>query len=137
MEAAESAGLLDAEYDRSYQEYRPGQPAFDASRQLDRMTRLRLLEEITCDREEPDWGTTPFFVVATEADGQWRKVMIVDSEGKLATFRNCTISHDYKPTKNMNNGSAWRLDNSMVDCGTEFMREFLTHLRDHLGRAST
>ncbi len=77
-----------------------------------------------------DWGSDPFFVVASDPNDDWKKAMIVDTDSGTATFRSVTRDPDYKPQKKLRPDAEWWLDNSMLDANVQQMRQFLRHLAD-------
>lgn len=126
MEKAKEEKLIDSQYDDPYARFDGGNPEFHASNAIDNP---KLFREITRDEGEPNWGSKPFFAIGVEPGKNWRKVMIVDTNCKKATFRSLTTDSSYKPIINIDNNSAWNIDNSMIDCSTEIMRFFLKELK--------
>jgi len=129
MEKADKQGLLDTKYDDPFVRFKNGKPNFIVSQTLNSINYTRVFEEITLSNREPDWGNNPFFVIGLEPSGQWRKVMLVNTKRNLITFRSCTIDPTHAIKKDMGKGLDWILDNSMMDCSTQIMREFLRHLK--------
>ncbi len=88
---------------------------------------------ITRAEGEIDWGPNPFFIIAEIPSGQhhkkWRKIVIVNTQRNLITFRTCTNNKEHAFLKDMGEGRRWFLDNTMPDCPTQIMREFLRRLR--------
>lgn len=128
LERAAEKGLLDDKYDDAYERFGGGGPTFIDSSDIAPSERTQLWREVTNAEREPDWGSSPRFVVATEAGGRWRKVMIIDTGMQLATFRSCTTSTDYRPVLILPEAS-WRMDNAMQDANPAMMRRFLAVLR--------
>lgn len=81
---------------------------------------------------EEDWGANPFFVISFDPNDQWKKVMIINTDTNVATFRSITRDLDYMPKKLLRPGTDWWLDNSMMDANVQQMRKFHMHLRNHL-----
>ena len=119
--------MLDATFDDAYTRFGGGVPTFVDSSDLSRAERNKLWQEIMVAGREPDWGSDPRFVVATEYGGHWRKIMIVDSRHTIATFRSCTTNSTYRPALIIR-AATWRMDNAMMDASTEIMRRFHTVL---------
>lgn len=81
------------------------------------------------------WGADPFFVIAFDPNDNWRKVLLVNSDTKMATFRSTTEDPYYTPRRTLREGEGWWLDNSMMDANVQQMRQFLTHLDCFLGQS--
>lgn len=79
------------------------------------------------------WGADPAFVIAYDQSDMWKKVMIVNAEDCVATFRSITEDAEYKPKKEVRPNEGWWLDNAMMDAGGQLMREFYTHLQHLAG----
>ena len=130
MREADHRGWLDGDY-RDLQK-RCGGPDNDIldSRVLGPRERLDVFESITCEDGEPEWGDDPLFVVIQVPDKRlrWRKVMIVDSERKLCTFRSTTTDPSYKAVIAEPVLSPWRMDRAMQDAGVAMIRTFLSVL---------
>ena len=88
-----------------------------------------MFDSIICDEGEPEWGDDPLFVVIQVPDGQWRKIMIVDTTREFCTFRSATMDVGYKPVIADPRLQPWRMDNAMQDASTAMIREFLDVLR--------
>lgn len=129
LDRAERDGMLDHRFDDKYERFGGGVPTFICSSAITSPERERLWHEITLDGREPDWGTEPSFVVADEYSGRWRKVMIVDSDKRVVTFRSCTTEAGYALGVTLPGTPEWRLDNAMQDAGTAITRRFLDFLR--------
>lgn len=97
------------------------------STEFDPKQRAKRLQEVTAKDE--DWGEDPFFIIASDPDDQWRKVMLVNRETGRATFRSVTTSSTYRPKKKLRPGQRWWLDNTMMDANVQQMRHFLSGLR--------
>lgn len=130
MMQANGRGWLDGAYHDPQE--RCGGPDNDVidSRELGARERRDVFESITCEDGEPDWGDDPLFVIIQVPDKRrrWRKIMIVDSERKLCTFRSTTTDLSYKPVIADYALSPWRMDNSMQDAGAAMIRKFLSVL---------
>jgi hypothetical protein len=89
--------------------------------------RSAMLAEITMAGE--DWGNDPFFVVLNDPNFDWRKILIVNRQTGVATFRSTTADETYMPRKTMRPNSRWFLDNSMQDVNVQQARAMLKELR--------
>jgi hypothetical protein len=89
--------------------------------------RSALLKEITMPGES--WGEDPFFVVLNDPHESWRKIILVNRETGIATFRSTTTDENYMPRKTLRPGTAWYLDNSMQDTNIQQARVMLQQLR--------
>ncbi len=94
---------------------------------VDAARRSTLLEEITMPDET--WGKNPFIIVLNDPHESWRKILLVNRETGLATFRSTTTDESYMPRKTLRPGSAWYLDNSMQDVNIQQARILLQHLQ--------
>lgn len=94
------------------------------SPELGQEERGRLLRESLIEGEEADWGPEPLLVVAVEPGGQWRKVMLADARRGRVTFRSCTTDPSAPMTIETGRGTAWRVQNTMIDCSASMMPEF-------------
>ena len=81
---------------------------------------------------EEDWGSDPFFVVNSDPNDDWRKVLIVNTDTGAATFRSMTKNPNYMPKKVLRPGAEWWLDNSMMDANVQQVEAFYSNLRDLL-----
>lgn len=81
---------------------------------------------------DENWGSDPFFVVNSDPNNNWKKVMIVNTETGRATFRSITKDPGYKPKKVLRSDVNWQLDNSMMDANVQQMKVFYSNLRDLL-----
>ena len=81
---------------------------------------------------EEGWGSDPFFVVNSDPNDDWRKVLIVNTDTGAATFRSITKNPDYMPKKVLRPGADWWLDNSMMDANVQQTKAFYSNLRDLL-----
>jgi hypothetical protein len=81
-----------------------------------------------------DWGHTPQWVIfghavpPADGFGQWRKIMLVNLDTAMVTFRSTTTDARYRPRKVINPGSDWVLDNSMQDASVQDSRVFYERL---------
>lgn len=89
--------------------------------------RSTMLEEITLADE--DWGDNPFHAVLNDPNDNWRKILIVNRQTGVATFRSTTTDETYMPRKTMRPNSRWFLDNSMQDVNVQQARAMLAELR--------
>ena len=124
---ASDKGFLDTMYDDSGT--RHGGPEIYVvadSRTLALVDRHRSLGEITFDDE--DWGSAPVFVIAETPDGKWRKIMIVDTNSNVCTFRSMTTNEGYGMRDTRRRNGRWLLDRSMQDASAAVMRQFLAVL---------
>ena len=78
---------------------------------------------------EEDWGSDPFFVVNSDPNDNWKKVLIVNTDTCATTFRSITKDPDYMPKKVLRAGADWWLDNSMMDANVQQMKAFYSNLR--------
>lgn len=117
--------------DEKYFDHRR-RPSFDTfvSTQMSPTERAEALSKVTGPEES--WGNAPFFVITTDPNDQWKKVLIVNSDTKIATFRSVTENAEYMPKKDLRPGERWWLDNSMMDANIQQMRAFYTNLRTYL-----
>jgi len=111
-------------------------PTCDALVSTDLTPDKRANELASVTSSEEDWGDDPFFVIASDSHKSWKKVMIIDRDNDLATFRSITEDLDYMPKKVLRSGACWWLDNSMMDANVQQMRHFLNHLRNYLNSLS-
>ena len=78
---------------------------------------------------DEDWGASPFFAIASDPNGQWKKVLIVNTDNGVATFRSITENAEYMPKKVLRPAEGWWLDNSMMDANVQQMRVFYSNLQ--------
>lgn len=102
------------------------------STRLSSKSRAEALARVTGPTE--DWGNDPFFVIASDPNDQWKKVLIVNQSNDVATFRSTTDDPDYMPKKVLRPSEGWWLDNSMMDANVQQTRAFLVNLRAYLSR---
>jgi hypothetical protein len=100
------------------------------SRDMSSAQRIEALANMTGPEE--DWGTDPFFVITSDPNDHWKKVLIVNNDSDIATFRSITENPDYKPKKALRPGAHWWLDNSMLDANVQQTRAFYLNLRAYL-----
>ena len=96
------------------------------SRTLSLAAYRRSLDAITFDDE--DWGLAPVFVIAETPDGEWRKIMIVDTSNNIYTFRSMTTDEGYGMIDTRRRNGNWYLDRSMQDASAAVMRQFFAVL---------
>jgi hypothetical protein len=89
--------------------------------------RAALLSEITMPDES--WGENPFFVVLNDPRESWRKILLVNRETGMATFRSTTTDESYMPRKTLRPGARWYLDNSMQDTNVQQAKVLLSELK--------
>jgi hypothetical protein len=104
-------------------------PGFEVTISDDLTTNDRdsMLMEITLAGE--DWGDNPFFAVLNDPNDNWRKILIVNRQTGIATFRSTTTDEAYMPRKTMRPNSRWFLDNSMQDVNVQQARALHAELR--------
>ena len=78
------------------------------------------------------WGIDPFFVINHDPNDQWKKVLIINADNDIATFRSITENPDYMPRKVLRPEARWWLDNSMMDANVQQMRAFHTQIKTYL-----
>jgi hypothetical protein len=71
-------------------------------------------------------------VINFDPNDRWKKVLIVDTDTDIATFRSITEHPHYMPKKALRAGEGWWLDNSMMDANVQQMRAFCLNLKDYL-----
>lgn len=123
-ELAEKGGLEEQYFDRR-------QPGFSAENPLisDNMTPAEKADwTARVFAEEEDWGTNPYFVIVSDPNDNWRKVLIANRKTGIVTFRSITQDGSYMPKKVLREGSSWYLDNSMMDANVQQMRVFRQQL---------
>ena len=125
MEELESKGALS-------QEYLDRRAGFVCNTLVStRMTpaeRKRELANFTGPEE--NWGSDPFFVVNSDPNDDWKKVLIVNTDTGTATFRSITKDPGYMPKKVLRTEADWWLDNSMMDANVQQMKAFYSNLHD-------
>ena len=84
---------------------------------------------------DEDWGADPFFVINSDPDDQWQKVLIINTENNIATFRSITRNPGYMQKKVLRAKADWWLVNSMMDVGVQQMRVFQAQLKNYLSHA--
>ena len=129
MSEVEERGWLDGRYEDRQRRHQGTDNNIFSSCSLSVSDRRTMFESITCDEGEPDWGDDPMFIVIQVPDGQWRKIMIVDTERKFCTFRSTTTDPSYMPAIVDPHRSPWRMDNAMQDASASMIRVFLDELR--------
>ncbi len=75
-----------------------------------------------CTAADEYWGRQPFLAVTAHPDSQWQKVLLINSDDNLATFRSITRDPHYMPKKTLREDADWWLDNSMMDVSVQEMR---------------
>ena len=130
LEEAEGNGMLDERYDDPQTRHGGTDNTIIESRISSLQERQDDLEFIITENEVGDWGTDPIFITIEVPDGSWRKIMIVDLDRGLCTFRSTTKDLSYKPIIKEGMTYPWMMDNAMQDASTAMMREFLRVLRE-------
>ena len=127
LRQASDNGFLDTMYDDPGTRHGGAEDYVVAdSRTLTLVDRHRSMDEITFDDE--DWGSAPVFVIAETPDGKWRKIMIVDTNSNVCTFRSMTTDEGYGMKDSRRRNGRWLLDRSMQDASAAVMRQFLAVL---------
>ena len=129
LQRAEDSGMLGIQYDDPQTRHGGPENAVFDSRLLAHQEWNDLFNQITLDRDEPDWGPAPVFVVIEVPDRTWRKVMIIDSKREICTFRSLTIKENYRPVIVEGTRSNWRMDNAMQDASAAMTSNFLNAIR--------
>ncbi len=129
LNRAESDGMLDNRYDDLQERHRGTNNTVIDSRNLGQRERRRELASILNAKRDPDWGSAPTFVIFEVPDRQWRKIMIVDTQNGVCTFRSTTKDPSYKPIVVDGMTPPWRLDNAMQDASCVMMKKFQSVLR--------
>lgn len=111
--------------DEAYQELPRARQRVCRSSELVPDERRRRFEEITLAGET--WSRDARFVF-TEG-GEWRKILVVEPDADLATFRSTTTDRSYGMRKILRDGLDWVLDNAMQDADPWEGRLFLDELR--------
>ena len=124
LNRADAAGMLDEEYDDLQERHCGTNNRIIDSRNLGRQERERKFASIINVNRDPDWGMDPLFVIIQVPDRRWRKIMIVDTQGEICTFRSTTTDTSYRQGVADGMTHPWRLDNSMQDASCTMMREF-------------
>ena len=130
LEEAEEKEMLDERYDDPQTRHGGTDNEIIDSRELNLQDRRNALDSITTENETGDWSLDSVFTIIEVPDGSWRKVMIVDIERGLCTFRSTTTDTLYKPIIRDGMTYPWLMDNAMQDASTAMMREFLRVLRE-------
>ena len=127
MQEIEARGGLDDQY---FDIRHKGELVTHVSTELDNDERAERLARMTA--EDEDWGDDPFFVIAGDPNGDWQKVMLVNRETGMATFRSITSDPTYRPKKELRPGEGWWLDNSMMDANVQQTRQFVKYLHEFI-----
>ena len=116
--------MLDEEYDDLQERHCGTDNCIIDSRDLGRAERDRKFASIINTKRDSDWRSDPLFVIIQVPDGQWRKIMIVDTDREVCTFRSTTTDDKYRLGIADGMIPPWRLDNAMQDASAAMMREF-------------
>lgn len=129
IDEMESIGGLDEDY---FDHRR--RPSFETltSVKMTMAEKADALEGFTGPDEQ--WGADPFFVINFDPNDQWKKVLIINTDSDIATFRSITENPDYMPRKVLRPDAGWWLDNSMMDANVQQMRAFHAQIKDYLSR---
>lgn len=84
----------------------------------------QVLEERHHERE---WQSSSA-VICTQACGNWRKVMLVNKNAGIVTFRSLTLDCGYKLAHKKATAGGWRLDRAMVDAHPTAFLHWLGYL---------
>lgn len=124
IDQADAAGMLDEEYDDLQERHDGTNNTIIDSRNLGRQEHEREFASIINVNRDPDWGPDPLFLIIEVPDGSWRKIMIVDTDREICTFRSTTTCTSYGQGVDDGMIPPWRLDNAMQDASCAMMREF-------------
>ena len=124
LNQANAEGMLDEEYDDPQGRHGGSNNTIIDSRDLGRQDREQEFYSIVDANRDPDWGADPVFVIIEVPDKTWRKIMLVDTNRKVCTFRSTTVDDSYRPRADDGMASPWMLDNAMQDASCAMMREF-------------
>ncbi len=124
LDRAELHGMLDEQYDDPLVRFGTPDIVIIDSRNLDRKAYEAERQSIIHDSLDHDWGAAPVFVIVGFAE--WRKIMIVDAERAICTFRSTTTDDSYPSQMKLTGGLTppWQLDRSMQDASSAMMRRF-------------
>ena len=127
MYLANEEGMLDEEFEDLQERHEGVNNRIIDSRNLDRQERETAFASIVNENRESvdqEWGADPLFVIIEVPDGSWRKIMIVDTERAVCTFRSTTRDPSY--TGGIADGMIppWQLDKFMQDASRAMMLKF-------------
>lgn len=137
LNQAYDEGMLDRTHDDRQERHGRPDNEFIFSWELDLEEREGMFASIVNHNREDsvqDWGGDPVFVIIEVPDAirsiTWRKIMIIDTERTICTFRSTTTDPTYR--KGIADGMIhpWLLDNSMQDASSKMMRTFRQILLD-------
>lgn len=135
LELIDEVGSLDG-LDEKYFDHRgmpPHKPLVSAEMAPDEKVAARI--EIIGPKEDGDWGVDPFFVICFDPNDLWKKVLIINTESDIATFRSITEDPQYPKQMRAKlwppNVDRW-LDKSMMHANVQQMRVFQSHLKRYL-----
>ena len=103
-----------------------GDYEFVCSDELKPLEKIKKLSEITGDNET--WDEKSFFVIISDPNPNWQKILIADANHSLVTFRSLTRDGNYMPKTILRGNSEWWLDNSMLDANVQQFKIFYDHL---------
>ena len=126
LNLADAEGMLDQHYDDPQVRHGGARNRIIYSRDLDRQDYKREWDSIFHADLDHAWGPDSVFVIIQVPDGTWRKIMIVDTEKAICTFRSTTIDDSYSSNMKLTGGLTppWQLDRSMQDASSAMMRKF-------------
>ena len=124
LSQAEEAGMFDEEFNDLQSRHGGTNDRIIDSRKLSPSERKREFVSIVNQNRDPNWGSDPLFVIIEMPDKRWRKIILVDTQKGICTFRSTTTDTSY--TQGINDGMVppWRLDNTMQDASNAIMRQF-------------
>lgn len=126
LNLADAKGMLNQQYNDPQVRHRGANDRIIYSRDLDRQDYEREWDSIFHADLDHTWGPNPVFVIIQVPDGTWRKIMIVDTEKAICTFRSTTIDDSYPSNMKLTGGLTppWQLDRSMQDASSAMMKIF-------------
>ena len=77
------------------------------------------------------WGSDPFFVITSHPKQARKKILLINTDNNLATFRSITKDANYMPKETLREGASWWLDNYMMDASVQEMRAFYRSLEGY------
>ena len=129
LDLAHANGMLDVQYDdQQIRHDGPGNRIID-SRELSQEKRREEWNSITIAGREHVWSRDSVFVIIQVPDCSWRKIMIVDPQSKVCTFRSTTIDPSYTQVILEGMNAPLRMDNAMQDASAAMMQTFRQTLR--------
>lgn len=123
IEALKNQGGLD---DAFLDSRKLGDYEIICSDELEHLEKVKKLNEITGDSEK--WDENAFFVIISDPNPNWQKILIADKDQSLVTFRSLTKDRNYMPKTILRGNSEWWLDNSMLDANVQQFKIFYDQL---------